>query len=132
MIDHKIDRDERFDDLRVASEPLDRAAHRGEIDNQRHAGEILQNDARDYKWDFLICGRFCVPIRQRLHIFASDFFAVVIAQYRFEHDTNAHRQPRNLANTLFLQRRQRMQERFVTTARVECFERFEFVSHAGG
>ena len=59
---------------------LHRAAHRGQIDHQRHAGEILQNDARDDERDFFVGGLFRVPIRQGLDIFASHFFAVAIPQ----------------------------------------------------
>ena len=132
MIHHKIDRDERFDDLRVASESFDGAAHGGEVDNQWHPSEILQNDPCDDERNFLIRWRPCIPVRKCLDVFAPDFFAVAIAQYRFEHDTNAHRQPRNFADALFLQRRQRMQNSLAAAARLECFERFEFVSHGGG
>ena len=71
---------------------LHRAAHRGEIDHQRHAGEILQNNARDDERDFLVRGLLRVPVRQRFDIFALNFLAVAISQHRFEHDANADRQ----------------------------------------
>ncbi len=58
VIDHQIDRHERFNDFRIAAQPRDCAAHRGKIDNQRHTGEILQNDARDDEWNFLVRGDF--------------------------------------------------------------------------
>ena len=73
VIDHQIDRHERLDDFRIATEPFHRAAHRREIDHQRHAGEILQNNARDDEWNFFVRRRFRVPVRQRLDIFAPDF-----------------------------------------------------------
>jgi len=41
MIDHQIDRHERLDDFRISTEPFYCAAHRGKIDDERHAGEIL-------------------------------------------------------------------------------------------
>ena len=47
VIHHQIDRHERLDDLRVLPHARDRRAHRREIDEQRHAGEILQHHARD-------------------------------------------------------------------------------------
>src|SRR6266550_7290620 len=53
MIDNQIDRHERLDDLRVASEPLHSTAHRREVDNQRNSSEVLQNNARDDEWDLL-------------------------------------------------------------------------------
>src|SRR6202030_895255 len=51
MIDHEIDRDERLDDFWIAAEFLHRASHRREIDHQRHAGEILENNPRDHEGD---------------------------------------------------------------------------------
>src|SRR5438876_2581429 len=56
VINNQIDRHERFDDLRVASESLHSAAHRCEVDNQRNSGEVLQNNARNDEWDLLVCG----------------------------------------------------------------------------
>src|SRR6476660_35089 len=56
VIDDKIDRHERLDDLRVASEPLHGTSHRREIDNQRNSGEVLQNNARNDEWDLLVRG----------------------------------------------------------------------------
>src|SRR4029077_19877587 len=53
-IENQIDRRERLDDLRVASEPLHRAAHRREIDNERNSGEVLQNNARNDEWDLRV------------------------------------------------------------------------------
>ena len=80
VIDHEIDRHERLDDFRIAAEALDRAAHRRQIDHERHAGEILENNARDDKGDFFIRRLLRVPFRQRLDIFAPDFLAVAIPQ----------------------------------------------------
>src|SRR6476660_6896989 len=54
VIDNQIDRHERLDDLRVASEPLHGAAHRREVDNQRNSGEVLQNNARNNERDLLV------------------------------------------------------------------------------
>jgi len=54
VIDNQIDRYERLDDLRIASEALHGAAHRREIDNERNSGEVLQNNARNDEWNFLV------------------------------------------------------------------------------
>ena len=85
-------------------ESLHRAAHRGEIDHQRHAGEILENNARDDERNFLVRRRLRVPVGERLDIFAADLFAVAISQDRFEDDADADRQPRDRADALFLER----------------------------
>src|SRR5207247_8023888 len=103
VIDHQIDRHEWLNDFGVAAESLDCAAHRGQIDNQRHAGEILENDTCHDEWNFFVRRLLRVPVCQRFYIFAPDFLAVTIAQYRFEHDPNAHRQPRNFTDTLLFQ-----------------------------
>ena len=129
MIDDKIDRDQGFDDFRIAAEPLDRASHRGKIDNQRHASEILQNNPRDDERNFVIRRCFCVPVCQCLDVLAADFLAIAVSQHGLEHNANTHWQARNFAHALFLQRRQGMQVSFTAVARVELFERFEFVRH---
>ena len=36
---------QRIDLLRIAAEPLHGAAHGGQVDDARHAGEVLQHDA---------------------------------------------------------------------------------------
>ena len=41
VIDHQIDRHERLDHLRVLAHLGRRAAHRGEVAQERHAGEVL-------------------------------------------------------------------------------------------
>src|SRR5437764_4536822 len=84
VINNQIDRHERFDDLRIASEPLHSTAHRREVDNQRNSCEVLQNNARNDEWDLLVRGCFRVPFCKRFNIFAPDLFPVAVAQHRFE------------------------------------------------
>ena len=91
VIDHEVNRYERFNNFWIATQPRHRATHRRKINNQRHAGEILQHNSRDNEWNFRVCWRFRVPVRQRLDIFAPDFFPVAIAQHGFEHNPNAYR-----------------------------------------
>src|SRR6478672_13861338 len=79
VIDNQIDRHERLDDLRVASEPLHSAAHRCEVDNQRNSSEVLQNNARYDEWDFRVRWRLRVPVRQCFDIFPPDFFSIAIS-----------------------------------------------------
>ncbi len=129
VIDHEIDRDERLDDFRIAAQPFHRAAHGGEIDHQRDAGEILQDDPRDDERNFLVRRLLRVPVGQRLDIFAADFFAVAIAQDGFEHDPDADRQARDRADALFLERGERVERRLATQAGVELLECIEFVRH---
>ncbi len=57
VVDDEIDGNERFDELGVLAHARDRAAHGGEIDEQRHAGEVLQNDAGDDERDLRLAAR---------------------------------------------------------------------------
>ena len=45
VVDHQVDRHQRIDLLRIAAEPLHGGPHGGEVDDARHAGEVLQHDA---------------------------------------------------------------------------------------
>ncbi len=119
MIDHEIDRHERFDDFRVLFHPRDDRPHRGEVDQQWHAREILQDDAGDDERDFLLCGRFGVPVREGAHVALGHLLAVDIAQHGFEHDTNTDRQPRDLAEARRLQSGERIKPSLATAAKVE-------------
>ena len=130
MIDHKVNRHQRLNDLRVAAKSFHRVAHRCKVDNQRHAGEILKYDARDDEGNFRVRRRFRVPVRQCLDIFAPDFFPIAISQYRFEHDANTHWQSGNFLNALFFQRRQRIQKSFAAVTGVEFRQRIKFVLHS--
>ena len=54
VVDHQIHRHQRIDLLRIAAEPRDAVAHRGEIDHRGHAGEVLQQDAGGRERHFLV------------------------------------------------------------------------------
>ena len=54
VIDDELDRLQRVDLVRIAAEPRDAVAHRGEIDDRRHAGEVLQQHARRRERDLLL------------------------------------------------------------------------------
>ena len=56
VVDHEVDRDEGVDLLGAPAEGLDGVAHRGEVDDARHAGEVLQEDARRRVGDLPLAG----------------------------------------------------------------------------
>ena len=66
VVDHQLGRDERVDLVRVAAERAHRVAHRREIDDRRHAGEVLHDHAGGRERD--LGGRLGVglPGRERL------------------------------------------------------------------
>src|SRR5262249_51231469 len=67
---------------------------------------------------------------KRFDIFAPDFFSVAVAQHRFEHNSDAHRQARNFPDFLFFEGRQRIEPAFRAFAGLEFPQRFKFVTHA--
>ena len=54
VIDDELDRLQRVDFLRIAAHLGHRVAHRGQIDDARHAGEILQQHAGRPEGDLLL------------------------------------------------------------------------------
>jgi len=95
VVDHEIGRDERVDALRIAAEARDRRAHRREVDDRRHAGEVLQDDARGQK-------RYLAR-REREGVFVGGKAERVVAQHVLEQDADGVRQLRERAVALPLQ-----------------------------
>ena len=63
VVDDELDRLQRIDLARVAAEPHDAVAHRGEIHDRGHAGEVLQQHPRRCEGDFLLHLRWSRPSR---------------------------------------------------------------------
>ena len=57
VVDHELDRHERVDPGRVAAEVLHRVAHRGQVHDRRHAGEVLHQHARGREGDLAATAR---------------------------------------------------------------------------
>ncbi len=92
MIDHQIDRHERVDLLRVLAEPLDRVAHRRQIDDARHAGKILHDHARGHKRQLVRRRRGGVPRGEMFYIVRRHKIAVLVSQERLEKNADRKRQ----------------------------------------
>ena len=101
VIDHQVDRHHRLNPLDVRATPGHRRAHRSEVDEQRHPGEILQENPPDHEGHFRRPHGAGLPARQHLHVLVANAAVVQIAQYRFEHNADADRQSRNCPNVLF-------------------------------
>ena len=86
MIDDEFDGLQRVHFLRIAAEPDDAVAHRSEIDDGRHAGEVLQQDTRRHERNLFLRLRRDVPLRERLNVVAVDEAAILPAQEIFEQD----------------------------------------------
>ena len=86
MIDDQFGRGQRIDTLRIAAEAYDGLAHGCQIDDARDAREVLHDDARRRKGDFMIGLRFRVPFQQSIDIGLGDIDAVLEAQEVFQQD----------------------------------------------
>ena len=96
VVDHELDGDQRVDLLRVAAEVGHRGAHRGQVDDGRHAREVLQQDAGRVVVDLLrrLCGG--IPAGDRLDVARGDGDAVLAPQHVLEQDAQRVREPRDV------------------------------------
>ena len=106
MVDDEIDGRERIDLLRIAAELRHRVAHGGEIDDGRHAGEILHQHARRAEGDFLsVLPRF-QPFGDAANVVGGDAPAVLVAQQIFEQHLERVGQAANAFKAVLLGRLQ--------------------------
>ncbi len=96
VIDHELGGYERVDLVRVAFHLDDRVAHRGEVDDRRHAGEVLHHDPRGRERDLLGRIGLRIPGGERLDVLFADRLAVLVAQQVLEQDLEAERKPRDV------------------------------------
>ena len=61
MVDHEVRGHERVDPGRVAPHLRERVAHRGEVDDARDAGEVLEDDAGGHEWELRLARRRRIP-----------------------------------------------------------------------
>jgi hypothetical protein len=92
VVDHQVDRHQRLDHLRIGPIFFADAAHRGEVGEQRHAGEVLQHDARDDERDLVGARAFGCQFASCADVLLGDLLAVAVAQHRLEHDPDRDRQ----------------------------------------
>jgi hypothetical protein len=100
VIDDEVDGDERVDLLRVAAELAHRVAHRGEIDDARHAGEILHQHARRAILDLALGRAIGQPLDHRLKVVDGDGGAVLEAEEVLQQHLHREGQARNVAQRL--------------------------------
>ena len=87
VIDHQVDRHQRFDAFRVAAKIGGHVAHRGKIGQQRNAGEILEHHTRHHERNFRAARCFGLPFGQLANMVGGDALAIGIAQDRFKDNT---------------------------------------------
>ena len=113
VVNDQIDGHQRLDDFWIFPELGHRRTHRREIDQQRHAREILQHDARNDEGDFLRALGLGRPGRERADGGLGDAFTVAIAQQRFQHQPDRDRQFLHV-ETGFFERGQRVERMALT------------------
>ena len=86
VVDDEFGGRERVDLQRIAAEARHGLAHRREVDDDRHAGEVLHDDARGREGDLVARCRLGVPLEQRLDVGARDVHAVLEAEQVLEQD----------------------------------------------
>ncbi len=96
MVDDQVDRDEGLDHLRLPAHPGYRGAHGREVDEERHAGEVLEDDAGDHKGDLLGPGRLRLPGGQGANGVLGHPPAVAVSKEGFQDDADRHRKPRDI------------------------------------
>ena len=102
VVDHEIDRHQRIDLLRVAAERLHGVAHRREIDHRRHTGEILHQDPRRTKRDFMLERALLQPLRDRHDVVLLDGAVVFVAQQILQQHFHGIGELGNSLQTVFL------------------------------
>ena len=86
VVDDQLDRLERVDFPRVASQPLHRVAHGGQVDDRRHAREVLQQHPAGPKRDLAVRLGLGVPVGQGLDVVGRDRQPILIAEQVLQQD----------------------------------------------
>ena len=100
VVDHKLGRSERVDAGGVAAHLGHRVAHRGEVDDRGHAGEVLQQHPRGGERDLLARLRLGVPAGEGLDVGGRDRAVALGAQQVLEQDLQRERQARHVVLAL--------------------------------
>jgi hypothetical protein len=91
VIDDQVDRLERIDTFRGATEPDDRVAHGGEIDDGGNTGEVLEEHPAGAKRNLLLGLAADVPSRKRFDVGPLDECVILVAQEILEEDAQGDR-----------------------------------------
>ncbi|MPM98693.1 hypothetical protein SDC9_145881 [bioreactor metagenome] len=92
VVDHHLGRGERVDLGRVATEVGDRLAHRGQVDDTGHAGEVLHDHAGRSELDLLARLGRRIPGRERLDVAGGDVRTVLGTEQVLQQDLEGVRE----------------------------------------
>ena len=127
VVHHQVHRHERLDDFWIPAQTHHRRAHGRQVHQERHAGEILQDNARHDEWNLLGARRFGPPLRQFADVVFRDLLPVAIAQHRFEDQAHGDGQFGNLPDAGFFQGGERVKCGVLAVAGVELLKRIKNV-----
>ena len=127
VVDDQLDGHERVDLARVAAQLGHRVAHRGEVDDAGHAGEVLQDHARRREGDLLGGLGLGVPPGDLQDVVLGDRAVALGPQQVLEQDLQRVGQPGNLGEPLRGQRRQAEVLHIAPAAQLEGASRAEGV-----
>lgn len=91
VVDHEVNGDKRLDDGGIGSGLGCGIAHGGEIDDERHAGEILEDDPGNRKGNLVVAGGLGVPVGKVFNVGLGDLSSVEITEEGFQNDANGDR-----------------------------------------
>ena len=128
MVDDELDRLQRIDAARIATQSQHTIPHRREIDQRRHAREILQQDAGRREGDLMCRRTGRVPAGHDRDVVRADGSAVLVPQQILEQDLEGIRQACDIPDARALERRQTVElDRLVADPKI--FKRVERVRH---
>jgi hypothetical protein len=91
VVDDEVRRHERVDQPRVAAELGHRVAHCGEVDDGRHAGEVLEDDPRRHERNLGLAAGPGPPPGQGLDVLGLDEAIAGVTQDVLEQDLERDR-----------------------------------------
>ena len=123
VVHDQVHRHQRLDQFGIPAQPRQRRPHRRQVHQQRHTGKVLQHDARHHKRDLFLPRRRRLPVCQCANVLFQDPLAVAVAQYRFQHQPDGHRQPGHRPYPAIFQAWQRIQLPLPAIPQVEASPR---------
>jgi hypothetical protein len=107
VVDHQVDRRQRVDLGRIGAELGQGVAHGGEVDNGRHAGEVLHQHPRRAEADLMLDGPLVVdPGGEGLQVVGAHGDAVLEPQLVLQQHLQRHRQLADAGETGLFRRPQ--------------------------
>ena len=107
VVDDEIARHERIDLLRIAAKALHRCAHRREVDDAWHAGEVLQHDAAWQERDLDLARGVGAKVRDVAHVLLGHDIVVEVAQRLLEQHADREWQRAHAAEAAALENGER-------------------------